>query len=460
MVRRLLPALLCLAGLAACTASAGEEISLPGADAVSEEAGLPEVADTTTIPVDRSQAADGARPPADERATAAADPGVPPTTAPPDPVDSVAPTRPDGQGLPLAPDPATGLPPFASTTAVLAAAPEDAPFAAFDAEVRRRLMGSGAFAVSVAVARDGEVVHRQAFGTGDPFTGTPVRVTDRFRIASISKTLLATAVLQLAEEGVLTLDQPVLASLAADLGVTLTDPRVATITIRQLLSHTSGFPEYERTFFGGLVGSCTEAAQRGLGRGLLADPGTLYRYSNMNYCLLGEVVEQATGRPYDRVVTERVLAPLGIVTMRVAGTYDVAPGEVVHPTTPNRRFMEALGPAGAWLGTPTDLVRVVDALDPWKPGPHLLDGPTVAEMAARPAVEFPNPNRWYGLGLRVWEDGSWGHTGTVENARSMVLHRPDGITWAIVVSGNTPSNSDRLATIVNGALEQVTAWPS
>lgn len=354
------------------------------------------------------------------------------------------------------------FPPYAPTTAVAVARPEPqgGAFAAFDTSLQRSLFGHGVLTASVAVAKGGRIVHRQAFGVADPFTGDPVRIGSTFRIASISKTLLAIAVMRLVEQGAMSLDATPVASLAASLGTAPGDPRMATVTVRQLLGHVSGFPEYERTFFGGLVDSCEAAAARGISRKLGSDPGTAYNYSNMNYCLLGLVVEQVTGRPFDQVVQELVLTPLGIGDMRVAGTFDSRPGDVLHPTTETRKFMEALGAAGSWLGTPADLVTILDGLDAAKPGPQLLSAASVAAMQTRPPVTFSKPDVWYGLGLIVWDGGSgWGHTGTLENARSMVFHRPDGITWAVVVNANYPSASDKLRSMVDKALATVTTWP-
>jgi D-alanyl-D-alanine carboxypeptidase len=328
-------------------------------------------------------------------------------------------------------------------------------FASFDESLRSSLIGRGALAVSVAVAKDGKLLHTAAFGVADPATGEAVTPAHRFRLASNSKLLTATAVMQLVEAGQVGLDEPVLARLATRLGVTPTDPGIAAVTVRHLLSHTSGFPEYERTFFGGAASSCQEAAARGLAGGLVGPPGTVYRYSNMNFCVLGLLIEEITGRPYETVITERVLRPLGIDDMRMAGTYDVRPGDVAHQTTPGRTFMEALGGAGAWLGTPTDLVRIVDGLDRTRPGWHPLAAGTVAQMQGpQPGIAY-SLGHWYGLGLRVWADGTWGHTGTVENARSMVIRRPDGITWAITVSGNTPSSTDRLRGVMDKAFATI-----
>ncbi len=311
----------------------------------------------------------------------------------------------------------------------------------------------------MAVARDGELVHEAAFGVANQATGEPVTPADRFRIASNSKVLAATIIMEMVQDGTLHLGDHPLPGLAAHLGVTLGAPAMTSITIRQLLSHTSGFPEYTRTFFGGGAKSCPDAARRGLAGDLLGPPGTIYRYSNMNFCILGLLIEQVTGQPLQAVVQARLLEPLGIDDMRMAGTYDVRKGDVAHPTTPGRTFMEALGGAGAWLGTAADLVRIVDALDTSRPGWHPLSPATLKQMlTGQPGIPYSN-GQWYGLGLRVWADGTWGHTGTVENARSMVLRRPDGITWAVIVSGNAPSNTDRLRARVDAALATIGVSP-
>ena len=146
---------------------------------------------------------------------------------------------------------------------------------------------------------------------------------------------------------------------------------------------------------------------------------------------------------------ERVLTPLGIHDMRMAGTFDVRQGDVLHPSGAARNYMEVLGAAGAWIATAEDLVKIVDSLDPVDPGFHPVDAAQAAQMRAYPRVQPIHSDQWYGLGLRVWADGTWGHTGTVENAKSMVLHRPDGLTFAVLINGNAPSNTDSIRKYVD-----------
>ncbi len=320
-------------------------------------------------------------------------------------------------------------------------------WAAFDDQMIRSVLGGGSDAVSVAVAIDGEIVHEAAFGARIPDTFEAVATTDRFRIASISKTITAITALQLVEEGLVGLDEPVGRLAAFEAGVPTPTDRAAGVTIRQLLTHTTGFGQYENLFFRNQVGSCEEAAAVGLTRSM----GGGFRYSNMNYCVLGLVVENLTGQSYEEAVYERLLTPLGISGMRLAPTYDPGPGEVEHRTVLGRNYMEVLGAAGAWVATPTDLVTIIDSLDPATPGWKPLEPQTVAMMKTS-ATDLSAPDRGYGMGLILYGGGAAGHTGTIESTHAMVFDRADNVTWAVTVSGENPSDTVRLAGIVDRAL--------
>lgn len=365
----------------------------------------------------------------------------------------------------------------------------DAQWAAVDAYLQDRLLGNGDFAYSLAVDIDGRPAHRSAAGIRNspdielpppepepPATGEdqpttvattttttvpgpppePVETTDRFRIASISKVITGTVVLQLVDAGQLALDQVVGDLLGQRTGVDVAGRPVAQITVRQLLSHTSGFGVFDRTFFRGGASSCEDAARIGMSEGVQFEPGTTYTYSNMNFCLLGLVIEAVTGLPYEQAVYEMLLEPLGISGPRLAGTFDPHPDEVIHPSFPGRIYMEALGAAGAWVATPSDVVTILDALDPTKPGFHPLPDELALLMRQRvPGIAYNDPTvQWYGLAMIAYADQSWGHTGTVENTHSMAVHRPDGMTWALFVSGNYPENSADLARILQDAIDQ------
>jgi D-alanyl-D-alanine carboxypeptidase len=201
-------------------------------------------------------------------------------------------------------------------------------------------------------------------------------------------------------------------------------------------------------FFRNQVGSCEEAAVVGVTRSL---QGAGFRYSNMNYCVLGLVIEALTGQSYEQAVYERLLTPLGLSGLRLAPTHDPGPGEVVHRSVPGRNYMEVLGAAGAWVASPSDIVTIFDSLDPDTPGWKPLEAATVAEM--KTAVNDPlAPDRGYGMGVILYGGGAAGHTGTIESTHAMVLDRADNVTWAVTVSGENPSDTVRLVGMVDRAL--------
>jgi len=344
---------------------------------------------------------------------------------------------------------------------------------AVDRYLEITLIRGGSSAASVAVMRDGELEHAAAFGERVP--GDAAEAADRFRVASISKTIAAITALQLVEAGTLDLDAPIGSLLASDLGVGTPAAGVAALTIRQLLTHRSGFAQYEDLFFRNEVGSCREAAVVGLTQTLQGTPGGRFQYSNMNFCLLGIAIEVLTSERYENVVRREVLDPLGINGMRMADTFDIGVGDVEHGSEEGRNYMEVLGAAGAWIATPTDLVVILDSIDPATPGAKLLDAATLVEMqtitvdllepvdeqeSAEPATTTTipaDPTSGYGMGLMIFdaEDDvalSFGHTGTLESTHAMFARRPDGLTWAVTVSGDYPASTRDLAKFVDNAL--------
>ncbi len=336
-----------------------------------------------------------------------------------------------------------------STTTTVPARPFNSEI--FDATIASATVDLGDISTGVAVIRNGRVLHRAAFGMEDPIQSVPATVDTRFRIASVSKMFTAVAIMQLVEEGSISLDESFTTQLGLD--GPFIDPRVAAVTVRQLMSHTSGFGASRNIFFGHGVDTWRQAADNALGQALQFDPGTAFQYSNTNFCLLGKLLESVTGDPFESVIRDRVLEPIGIRAY-LAPTFDTAKGNAQHASSPGRNYMEVLGPAGAWVATPLDIAKLAASLrDPSSP---LLDQAAVDAMRVPVAVpvEVPPPvNGWsYGLGLILFGDGSWGHTGTIESTHSIVINRPDGLTVAVLISGKIPSNTDHLQQVIDFAV--------
>lgn len=319
-------------------------------------------------------------------------------------------------------------------------------WAAFNASLEAALIRRGNTAASVAVMIDGDLVNTAAFGVRDPARGDPTEPTDRFRIASISKTITAIAALDLVEQGLVGLDEPIGDLIAEHVGADSISADASQLTLRRLLNHTTGFGRYYSTFFQLGADDCPDAARQGLARAVRSGG---YSYSNMNYCLAGMAIEAITGESLDRAVYRSLLTPLGISGMRLAPTVDPGPGEVQHRTTPGRAYMETLGGAGSWIASPTDLVQIMNSIDLSTPGFKALDELTVLAMLT--PVGGALGQRGYGLGIISYGDGRIGHTGTIEATHAMVLDRGDGVIWAVTVAGDWPAESERIEGLVNEA---------
>jgi CubicO group peptidase (beta-lactamase class C family) len=359
----------------------------------------------------------------------------------------------------------------------------------FDAVIVHFLRARGALGASVAISRGGRLVYARAYGSRDLVTGGPVDVSSRFDLASISKVFAAAAVMRLVDAGRLHLDDKLLAVVGDSLVLPAGhDARLANTTIGQLLGHTSGVRSHPDM---GPVDSrsCADAIVAALSRSFSVTPGS-FLYSNVNYCLLGAVLEAVLKVPWETAVHQLVLDPAGAGAVQLAHTGVVGPNDVdarsgLGPTGDNPTYLEALGPAAQWAGTAADVVRVLDALGPDAAGDAgLLSHGALAAMTARPSASMPSlaidadpsaetaptlattttlatAGRWYGLGLMTWDGGaSWGHSGSLPMARNLAVHQADGTTWCILVYGSFADHANALLHVMQSAMGTVTDWPT
>lgn len=310
-----------------------------------------------------------------------------------------------------------------------------------------------------------------ASGTRDVAAEQSMRPGHVTKAGSTTKTVVAVVVLQLVEEGVLSLDDPV--SRWWD-GL----PDGEEITVRNLLQHTSGLPAYLQLVAdeGGLQDSWTteELLDVVADEPRLFEPGSSYAYANTNYVLLGLIAELSAGRPWDRLVEERVFAALELEGMSLPDDWGaVGPGYLVfedhtlyepEPDEPLRDVFHpsVLGPAGALVSDAESLARFGRAL--WGDGELLTAESTAAHLSE--AVEISDTMD-YGLGVVLYEDDfgtQYFHNGAVTGYVAWVGHRPDErVTLALMANawlldGNdfTPDwNFDASASMWEVALEDV-----
>jgi D-alanyl-D-alanine carboxypeptidase len=178
-----------------------------------------------------------------------------------------------------------------------------------DEAVREVLSATGVRSASVAIVQDGRIAYLQAYGDARLDPRLPATPEMRYSIGSISKQFAATAILMLAEQGKLSLDDPV-ARFVPDL------TRAKEITIRQVLSHTSGYQDYwPQDYMPPSMlqpVSTDQILDRWACNPLDFDPGTEWQYSNTGYVIAGLIVERASGQPLVEFLRQHIFTPLGM----------------------------------------------------------------------------------------------------------------------------------------------------
>ena len=257
----------------------------------------------------------------------------------------------------------------------------------------------------VALAKDGRLVLNRGYGLADVERGEPVQPTSLFRIASVSKAITAVAILTLVDAGTLALDDTVFPLLAfAPPPHATMDPRLATITVQDLLVHAGGWDSAQSFDPQGLPFSRTAAAMVGLadpaeaativrfmlGEPLDFDPGTRQAYSNFGFNVLGRVIEHVSGQPYEAYVRDHVLTPAGITAMRLGRTR-LADRARARCATTRRRARLRTGRSSGGRGMPPS---PTGAAPTWRPSM-----PTAAGSRA-PRTSSASRPRWTASGDR------------------------------------------------------------
>jgi len=302
----------------------------------------------------------------------------------------------------------------------------------FDPVLGRRLQQALDKAVAGSSGRiPGAILHVERLGHGS-WTGTAglgrldpdvaIRPGDRFRAGSIAKPFVATTVLQLVEHGRFTLDAALPDVLSAE--VTGRFPSAAKITVRMLLGHRSGLPDWSTPATDaaaardpGRVWKVSEFLDLAAAQKPAFTPGARYEYSNTNYTLLGLIIEHATDRSWRQEVTERIIKPLGLKATVVpapgnrsamgpdAHGYLEVNNKVLDLTSVDPSMAGAAG-GHALVTTVGDLVRFLDALLTGRLFQHRET--LRAMLAFEPAYDPAEPGQvGYGLGLqrRVFPGG-------------------------------------------------------
>ncbi|HEV7550175.1 MAG TPA: serine hydrolase domain-containing protein [Candidatus Angelobacter sp.] len=290
------------------------------------------------------------------------------------------------------------------------------------------LATTGVPSASIAIVVNGQIAYVQAYGDASVEPRVPARPHMRYSIGSISKQFTATAILLLAEQHKLSLEDPI-----SRFFPTLT--RANEVTIRELLSHTSGYRDYwPQDYVPPFMLSDTTSEQildRFARTPLDFDPGTQWQYSNTNFVIAGLIVEKVSGMPLLNFLAERVFTPLGMKSIA-----NVDAGRLGE-TDATGYLRYALGPpriapkeAKGWLFAAAELGMTAQNLAEWDiamMNRRLLQPASYKEMQSEVLLKDGRSTR-YGLGIGIRSEGGHrilAHGGEVSGFGSENIVFPD-----------------------------------
>ncbi|MFE4753205.1 serine hydrolase domain-containing protein [Streptomyces mirabilis] len=304
---------------------------------------------------------------------------------------------------------------------------------------------------------DNGTVHRLSEGVADRATGRAITTTDRFRVGSVTKSFSAVVLLQLVDEGKLSLD----ASVNTYLPGLLPDDR---ITVRQVMSHRSGLYDYTNDMFAQTVPgfesvrnkvfSYQDLVTLSLKHGVTNAPGAAYSYSNTNFVVAGMLIEKLTGHSVATEYQNRIFTPLNLTdtfyvhpNTAIPSTHangyltpDEAGGALVDSTEQTVSWAQS---AGAIISSTQDLDTFFSALM----SGQLMSAAQLTQMQQWTTV---NSTQGYGLGLRRRDLSCgisvYGHTGTVQGYYTYAFASKDG-KRSVTALANTSNNVNVLNTM-------------
>ena len=315
--------------------------------------------------------------------------------------------------------------------------------------------------VSLAICRDGQLVRATGYGLANVELDVPVKPETVFQTGSVGKQFTAMAVMMLVDEGKLGLDDPI---------VNYFPGAPATwrgITVRHLLTHTSGIKDWEGKTDLDYRKDYTEDELVQVAMKLPPDfaPGTQWSYSNTGYVLLGILVHRVSGKFYGDFLAERVFAPLGMTSTRIISESDIVKNRAAGYTlaTGKLQNQEWVSPSlnttadGSLYTTTLDLAKWDAALEARRflePGSYQA---MWSPVKLRDGTTYPYGFAW-GFDVQRREPVIQ-HSGSWQGFKSAIARYPGPGLTVIVLANLDQADPVFLATTVAGLVEPALAWP-
>ncbi|MBX3442385.1 MAG: serine hydrolase [Planctomyces sp.] len=346
---------------------------------------------------------------------------------------------------------------------------DDVPaLAAFDDALQQHLAETGIRGATLAISRNGQLLFSRGYGYCDAEERQPMPADALLRIASISKPITNIAIRRLIDEGRLAEDTQVFDFLQLQKPVQGDfDERWREITVGHLLQHKGGWdrnekqPEFENgfdpMFHPGRIAralgrraplSARDFVDYMVTRPLQFAPGARSSYSNFGYCVLGRVVEKASGQSYGDYVRDAICLPLGAEDVRLGRSMvaDRDPREPVYCDPGETRCVCTTGRETVRWPDGGFLLEAMDAHGGFiASGPHLLKVFDAYWMDGRPR--------------RPGTRARWTHFGSLPGTFGVVTQRPDGINISVLFNQRTSQNDERILEVVNATANGIGEWP-
>jgi CubicO group peptidase (beta-lactamase class C family) len=345
---------------------------------------------------------------------------------------------------------------------------------------------------SVAITKGGKLVYAKGFGYANEDNHEYVTPKYLFRVASVSKLITAVTVMKLVEDEKLSLDSRVFGKdgiLNDSIYLNYKDKRIEDITVYELLNHTSGWtnrkgdPLFNSLYIARKMGveppaKIENIIQYALMIGLNNKPGTNYSYSNLGYCILGEVIKKVSGMEYEDYVQFAILQPLGIYDMRIGHSfyeerygnevayYDLSRhsdiwkfdgSKEMAPVPYGGNNIELLGAAGGWVASAPELAKLMVAIDGFSSRPDIL---------SKESIDIMTRSKGMSRKLIGWRGtdgyGRWWRTGTLAGTSALLMRNKDEVNWVILLNTSTRSKSkihNVLSHTMFKAIRSIDKWP-
>lgn len=353
---------------------------------------------------------------------------------------------------------------------------------------RNKIIGA-----SVAITNKGNLVYSKGFGYADSENKDTVTTGSIFRIASVSKLITSVAIMKLVEDEKLDVNAHVFGPdgiLNDSIYRNYIDKRYEEITVYQLLNHTAGWngekvePVFNSLYVAQVMNvpppaSIATIIQYALSKKLDFQPGRTYSYSNLGYCVLGEIIKKVTGMEYEDYVQFAILHPLGIYDMHIGKSfytekfenevryYDKSEDIKVWAYNGDDELVtfeyggndiELLGAAGGWVASSTELARLMVSIDGFSSRPDIL---------SEKSIQFMTETRDVSRRLIGWRGtdgrGNWWRTGTLAGTTALLMRNYNDINWVILLNTTTKKRShihNEISQTMFKALHNVEQWPA